>query len=74
MEKVALTLRGKRRERKFSSPETAQEFIRLAAEKFGRISSLHRPRKPLRHCIEVVEFRRDTKRNGNLWERSKISA
>jgi hypothetical protein len=35
MEKVAFILRGKRRERVFSSSEAAREFIRLATAKFG---------------------------------------
>ena len=34
MEKLAFSLKGKRREREFSSP-AAKEFIKQAAEKFG---------------------------------------
>lgn len=35
MEKLAFSLKGKRREREFSSPAVFKEFIKQAEEKFG---------------------------------------
>jgi hypothetical protein len=55
MEKVAFTLRGKTREREFSSSEAVQEFIRLAAEKFGDDFVAAPSPEALASCIEAVE-------------------
>lgn len=55
MEKVAFMLRGKRRERKFSTHKAAREFIRLAVEKFGEDFFVAPSPESLASSMQAVE-------------------
>ncbi len=70
MVKIAFLLKRKRREREFSCPLAAREFIRLAVKKFGKdIQDFHPMPSPraLADSMEAVESGKGTdpmKNNG----------